>query len=147
MDITLYVNKSSPNTLSKILDDSLIVTGDFNTSVDILNPFLRINSRQDILDKNYLYIPKLKRYYYIQNIVNYRTNIYDIYCYVDVLMSWKDNIKTCYGVFNEGEDSNPYINGYITSHDVRKSKQVYNFENNFTDGTFVLVGIKGVRSE
>lgn len=147
MNITLYKNMSAPNVLDKRLTDELLVQGDYNTTVDILNPFLRIKSTVDIMDYNYLYIPDLKRFYFIQNIIAYRNKIFDVYTNVDVLGSWKAEIKRCYGIVTSGEDSNPFMNGYISSVDVRKSVSKYTFENPFTDGQYILIGVRGVRGE
>lgn len=145
MNITLYKNLSAPNTLSKQLTEELLVQGDYNTTVDILNPFIRIKSSVDIMGYNYMYIPDLKRFYFIQNIIAYRNNVYDVYSNVDVLSSWRNEILRCYGVVKAGEDSNPFMQGYISSVDVRKSVSKYSFDDPFTDGEYILIGVRGVR--
>lgn len=145
MNITLYKNLSAPNTLSKQLTEELLVQGDYNTTVDILNPFIRIKSAVDIMEYNYMYIPDLKRFYFIQNIIAYRNKVYDVYTNVDVLASWRSEILRCYGIVKAGEDSNPFMQGYVSSVDVRKSVSKYSFNDPFTDGEYILIGIRGVR--
>lgn len=49
-------------------------------------------SEGNIFDYNYLYIPDLNRYYFIENISASTNNVYTLSCSVDVLMSFRDEI-------------------------------------------------------
>lgn len=62
----------------------------------IINPVLVIEYNK-LPDFNYVYIPMFNRYYYINEIISVRNNIWELHLSVDVLMSFKDTIKTQMG--------------------------------------------------
>ena len=98
--ITLYSNKAS----NEVIDKSAALvkiedlTGDFRSSVSVLNPIIQItptatSTAAKILSEcNYIYIQELSRYYYVTNITCVANNIFELECRVDVLMSWKTAI-------------------------------------------------------
>lgn len=93
MEITLYQNVSEKNRLNKEFADELATTAIFKDEVDIINPTLRITGDISIISFNYLYIKELNRYYYIDNIVSVRNNLWELKCSIDVLMTYKEDIK------------------------------------------------------
>lgn len=66
--------------------------GEFRDSISITNPVVTIETDKDITQYNYCYIPKFRRYYYIEDIICERKNIYTLSCSVDSLMSFKEYI-------------------------------------------------------
>lgn len=62
----------------------------------IVNPVLVIEYSK-LPDFNYVYIPMFNRYYYINEIISVRNKIWELHLSVDVLMSFKDTIKTQMG--------------------------------------------------
>lgn len=63
----------------------------FIDDTEIVNPTLKLSDFDE--DKvNYVYIPCLRRYYYVSG-VTYSKGYYYVNLHVDVLMSFKDSIK------------------------------------------------------
>lgn len=149
MDIQLYNTFSPDNMLSKVLatDSLLELSGELTREYDVLHPVFRITANvDDAKNRNYLIVPDWNRCYYIRNFKMYRTGVLDIYCKEDVLTTYANEIRNCNGFVSFGADANPYREGFITSVDVRSElKRVYTFDSPFTNGSFVLVGIKGER--
>lgn len=65
----------------------------------IINPTFRIRteyggmaSPEQLFEYNYCYCSSFKRYYYITNIVAITSKVFDIYCAVDVLATFRDDI-------------------------------------------------------
>lgn len=143
MDIEFFKTESEPNRLEKILTDKLVISGEFKEDVNIINPILSLNARPEIAQSNYIYIPNLNRYYFIDRVEITQTNIYTLYLSLDVLMSYKEQIKEL-KVILKNSTANPYYNGFLSSHDVRKDLERLEFENNFNEkGTNVLIAING----
>jgi hypothetical protein len=49
----------------------------------------------DLVDTNYCYITEFGRYYYITKIEPQSAGMCYIYCHVDVLMTYKNEIRNC----------------------------------------------------
>lgn len=90
--IILYVNKSENNQIGKTLTSYASIEGKLLESTSILNPTITIQYN-GFPNCNYAYIPEFNRYYFITDIVNIRDNIWSIVMKVDVLESYKTQIK------------------------------------------------------
>lgn len=88
MTVKEYNNTSQYNKVDKNI--TLITTHDCTlyNSVSILNPVLKF---KNVPTGNYIYIPYYGRYYYITDVVTSNQCCY-VYCKVDVLMTYKENI-------------------------------------------------------
>ena len=78
----------------------------------IINPTLVISlkSHSKLRKCNYLYIPDFGRYYFINNIVEKTGRVFEIVCHVDVLMTYKGDIKNITTLILRQENvNNPYI--------------------------------------
>lgn len=111
LNINLYKNTAEPNRLDKTkfltLVDSL--NGEFREENSITSLSITIEYNK-VPDFNYVYIPTFNRYYYVDDVISVRTNLWDIILSVDVLMSFKDAIKSCKGFVERNEDeSNPQL--------------------------------------
>lgn len=111
MEIILYKNTSDANYVDKTLEAVTTIVGDFREEVSVLNPSIMIEDVDGhVLMSNYLYIPILKRYYFIKNVVVYRTDVYIVNCHVDVLMSYKQDFLNLYGYIERNQyEFNPNI--------------------------------------
>jgi len=150
MEIKLYNTLSPDNMLSKELESASLLTinGEMNREYNVLNPVFRITDNVELAkERNYIVVPDWNRCYFIRDFRMYRTGVLDIYCKEDVLSTYANEIRNCYGFFTFGHNANPYREGFITSSDVRTVlRNKYTFNAPFTNGSFVLVGIKGERS-
>lgn len=94
MDAVFYSVSSDKRCLSKILNNK-IATLDIRLKdkTDLLNPKMELKVFSGWEKANYCYIPKLNRYYFINDINLGNANVLNMGCHVDVLMSYKNEIK------------------------------------------------------
>ena len=93
MKIDLYKNTTEENAIEKIIVDKKTIDGTLKTTIDITDFSVIFNFFEDWNNYNYVYIEKLKRYYFVESkrIVNNSLVEYDLI--EDVLMSFKDLIR------------------------------------------------------
>lgn len=108
--INLYVNTAENDRVDKsnYLTQVGTLVGVFKEETSVMNPQIIIE--YGVIDFNYIYIPLLNRYYYINEIISVRNNLWRIKLNCDVLMSFKTEILNleCYISRNEYKN-NPYI--------------------------------------
>lgn len=144
MEILFYNTSSESNRIGKTLENEKTLTGSFKTEVDIQNPVIEVNT--NLLNYNYCYIPDLNRFYFINKIEITRANFFTVYLHIDVLETYKDEIKQLHVVVTNSSNGNPYYDGYISGVDVRTEYQTKQFENNFDEnGQIVMIALYGER--
>lgn len=94
MTCTLYTNKQDKATLKKFLSDGRCYTITFkDDNIEIINPTIIISSHITVLKEyNYVYLPNLNRYYFINGFSSLFGNRTELSLSVDVLMSWQSDI-------------------------------------------------------
>ena len=143
MTITFYNNESDAIVVSKkITQISSINNVKIINETDIVNPSIIVSRKfydSIILKANYLYIDKLERYYFINNI-SFAESMIVIDCTVDVLMSYKKQIRnlTCTVTRNEN-----LKNGYLNddNYNIQAYKQVVckMFPNGINNDSIILM--------
>lgn len=143
MTITFYNNESDAIVVSKkITQISSINNAKIINETDIVNPSIIVSRKfydSIILKANYLYIDKIERYYYINNI-SFAESMMVIDCTVDVLMSYKKQIRniTCTVTRNEN-----LKNGYLNddNYNIQAYKQVVckMFPNGINNDSIILM--------
>lgn len=108
--LNLYQNKSDSNEVNKDLTLIGTLEGTLREPTDIINPVITI-SYATLPNFNYIYVPQLKRYYFINDIVSVRTGLWAISLKVDVLTSYKDLIYSQVGFISRQE--NEYNNDLV----------------------------------
>ena len=136
MNIVLYYNKSERNKMDKTIEEVIVLEGNFRDSVSILRPRIIIEL-DDFIDFNYIYIEDLHRYYFVNNVVCVRNNIYLIECSVDVLMSYKEDILKQIAFVNRSHSTH---NKYIKDMVIAKEPSIINYQNVDTDGCIKFEG-------
>lgn len=93
MKIDIYKNTTEENAIEKIIVDKKTIDGTLKTTIDITDFSVIFNFFEDWNNYNYVYIEKLKRYYFVESkrIINNSLVEYDLI--EDVLMSFKDLIR------------------------------------------------------
>lgn len=141
MEIRFYNTSSENNRIGKTLLNEKILQGTFKNAIDLSNPVIVVNT--DLLNFNYCYIPELNRYYFINKIEITRTNLYTVSLHIDVLETYKEDIKKLQCIVSNST-GNPYFNGYVNGVDVRTDYTTKFFENNFEEnGEIILVALYG----
>lgn len=140
MDITLYQNISENNRVGKTLINAQTFTGNLRQSTSIINPVIMLNADNPTV-YNYAYIPAFNRYYFINKIEAYRTGLFILTMSVDVLETYKTEIKRMLAIIDKNETvGNNYFNDGSFVLDSRAYNQIINFSNGFNDnGEFILI--------
>ena len=94
MTCTLYTNKQDKATLKKSLSGGRGYSITFkDDNIDIINPTIIISSDIGTLKSyNYVYLPNLNRYYFIDGFTSLFGKRTELSLSVDVLMSWQSDI-------------------------------------------------------
>ena len=94
MTCTLYTNKQDKATLKKTLSAGRGYSITFkDDNIDIINPTIIIASDISALKSyNYVYLPNLNRYYFIDGFTSLFGKRTELSLSVDVLMSWQSDI-------------------------------------------------------
>lgn len=142
MQIKLYYNSSDNRCIKKVLTDEFSITGTLRETTSIINPEITVTSTVP-LRYNYCYIPSLKRYYYINNIISVKNGIWKLIMEVDPLMSFKNDILALKVVVSkQSSESNgdEYIDDGSLVTDNLMFKTVYNFANGFNNNSeYILI--------
>ena len=115
MKIILYKSIADNRLLdksSKITVIDTIDTAHIKDDTSIISPSIVLSYKKiSTLRKcNYLYIPSMGRYYYVNDIVLKQGGMYELKCHVDVLMTYKGDIRNITTLILRQENlNNPYI--------------------------------------
>lgn len=89
MTAILYNNASDNKKLNKNLNTIATVELTLYLDTNVLNPIFKVKNFNN--SGNYIYVPDLGRYYFIDNYTLSNQCVY-LHCSVDVLMSYKNEI-------------------------------------------------------
>lgn len=133
---------NSPNHfINKQLIDVATYTGTLREETSVIDPAFDIETSSDLSQMNYIWINELHRYYYVTNIVSVATNLWRVYCHVDVLMTYKPTILEHEAVIGRQQQLyNLYLNDGDTFKVTQRSKiQQKKFPNGFTSSSYVMI--------
>ena len=145
MEVILYKNSSENNVIGKSLVQIKSVECNLKNDVSVVNPTLVLSYIDSILDSNYCFIPKFNRYYFIDEIIPITGDRSIIKCKVDVLESFKNDIKSLTAIINKQETiADKFIDDGSWVVENKDFLQSYNFSNGFNDsGEFILITAGG----
>lgn len=105
MTLKLYTNTSDNNVMDKSLTQKgSNITGTLREDCSIIDPVIALENISTYLtDINYAYISEFDRYYYINNIIC-KGKLFELHMHVDVLMSFRSQIRTNNAVIARQED-------------------------------------------
>ena len=132
MVIKLYRNNDDKNVVDKTITNELTFNNAFfKEDSSVINPTIFISRTVDIYSYNYVYIPTFKRYYYISDIVTSQQR-YEVSCKVDVLMSFKIEIRKEYVIVDRNAlRFNEYLeDGQFKTHQYTH-RDTYRFDGGF----------------
>lgn len=142
MNLTLYYNSSERKVIGKSLRNLGNVTGILKGDASITSPVFILASNNNYLSgTNYLYWQETGRYYYIDDIELITGGRMVFYCSVDVLESFKTQIKAQTAIIDKQESlANLYFNDGSFRKDSREFYTVKTFPNGFNDnGEYILI--------
>lgn len=108
--MTFYKNSSPSNCLDKsIAPVGSSMTVALKEPTSIIDPDIIVSDPLGVpntfpANVNYFYIEELGRYYYITDAVSFSANVWEIIGHVDVLMSFKDEIKAQTAILSRQEN-------------------------------------------
>lgn len=134
MKARLYFNKSDKREVSKTLTQ---VGGDFYVEIiddsSVTNPVLKLQTSRGVLNANYLWLEDFHRYYFINDWTVSKGYII-INCHVDVLMTYKTEIREIKCVVRRNEQNdrcNAYQNDDKRKLNAYPCTRILEFENGF----------------
>lgn len=145
MNITLYVNNSEKNKIGKNLTNDFPLSGTFRDATNIINPVILIELNE-IGNYNYCYITNFNRYYFITDITVVRTGLFAISLMVDVLESFKTDIKNLSVILlnTQNVGINNYLPSQVFRNNVKAKTDIINFPSGLNDsGEFILITAGG----
>ncbi len=151
MDAYLYFNKSDKRYMNKDLqaityEGSDHIDVEFKEDTSIVDPTFILRTQSKVLEGNYIYVPNLNRYYFINNYTLSHERIY-IECHVDVLMSFKKEIKNENVIVKRNEKLfNMYLDDNQYKVQNRTAVRTVVFPSGFT-GHNIVLGVVGKNSE
>ena len=143
MKIDLYKNTTEENAIEKIIVDKKTIEGTLKNTIDITDFSVIFNFFEEWNDYNYVYIEKLKRYYFVESkrIINNSLIEYDLI--EDVLMSFKNLIREQNILLTESETAFNCSKNNYTSENKLTVANSYEMEDLFnTDKSGVLITVR-----
>ena len=105
MTITLYRNISEYNAVNKSITELTTLTGTLREESSIIDPVITISYIDSYVGSmNYAYIPEFNRYYFITNIESVRNNLWRVSFHVDVLYTYREQIKGNSAIIERNEN-------------------------------------------
>ena len=143
MTISFYNNVSEKEKIGKTLKNKKSLTGFLKQATSVINPIITIEI-ENPSQFNYCHIPQFHRYYFINDMINVRNNLWEIHMKVDVLESFKTQIKANKAIVEKSEQSassNEYFNdGSTFYHDSREYNEIAMFQRGFdTAPSYILI--------
>lgn len=145
MNIKLYVNSSEKNKIGKTLTDEMILSGNLKDATDLIKPSVMIEG-SDFSGYNYAKIPAFNRAYFIESMEVIRTGLWRLNLTVDVLESFKSEIKNQKVIISDSEENgaNNYLSGEQWKTKVKSLTDIINFSNGLnSSGEYILITVGG----
>lgn len=141
MTIKFYKNLSEKNHLDKnITQQGSDVTGTLRADCSVIDPVIAIEefTSFDLATCNYAYITEFGRYYFINNIVC-KGNLYEIHMHVDVLSTYKEEIRQNQAVVSRQQSKyNLYLQDGVFKTYAFPHIQVAQFPSGFSSFNLIL---------
>lgn len=111
LTIKLYTNTSPRNYVSKdVTQVGTDLAGVLRAETSIINPGIRVELSSVPANVNYMYVQDWGRYYFIEDIISVRTDLWELRGTADPLYSFRDQIKACTGIIHRSESNyNVYL--------------------------------------
>ena len=143
MEISFYNNVSEKEKIGKTLKNKTTLTGFLKQVTSVINPVITVEMKNPS-QYNYVHIPSFHRYYFINDMINVKNNLWEIHMNVDVLESFKTQIKANKAIIEKSEQSassNEYFNdGTTFYHDSREYNEIAMFQRGFdTAPSYILI--------
>lgn len=146
MQINLFTCNAERNRINKsnYLFNRFVLSGSLRKSTSAMNIEIDVEKTNPLTyNYNYMYIEQFKRWYYIDEIISVRTNLWTIKATVDVLMTFKNDILISPAIIDKVESeeaANLYLDDGSFVMDSRKYNEIKEFPNGLNEnGQYILI--------
>lgn len=143
--IVFYNNTAAGNVLDKTsyLNELRTVNGLMYDTFNLINTTLLVRYFNN--NSNYCYIRELNKYFFIENVEIVDNTKVKLTLKLDVLQTFKEEIKELYVTISERETANGYINNRSVIYDMRPNFDKIDFPNQIfnENGQIIMLTIKG----
>lgn len=140
MTIILYTNKSETIKLDKELVELARLNGTLRDESSVTDPVIKITDIGEYVQSvNYVWIEEFKRYYFVRGLDYVNNNMWRLSLHVDVLMTYKDQIRSQKGIIERNESQyNLKLNDglFVTQQNPRIA--TFAFPKGFTRWDYIL---------
>ena len=146
MKVDFYYNESENNVINKHITKIKTTECIVKADIDVKEPILELTFDADLHKANYVYIESMNRYYYISDKQNVVGNRFRIYCNVDVLESFKNDILKEQVILASTENigSNNYLSSNVWKSTVKDKTEIKTFPSGLLEnGEWVLITAGG----
>lgn len=140
MTLNVYQNNSDKNVVSKSITTKATLTGTLRENCSVIDPIITVEalSASDIPYINYAEIVEFGRYYYVNDIVC-MGKLYELHMHIDVLMTYKDQIKPLPAIIARQESAyNLYLQDGLLKQYANPHIEIKQFPGAFTDFEFIF---------
>ena len=146
MTVIFYMNNSPENFVHKDITQLSTYDCTLRETTDITRPVILISGTNNIVGINYAFLPDFARYYYVDNVVSIRNEVWEFHLRCDVLKSFWNDIKTCECIIERNEyartkdlqDSELYATADSLYEIIKFPNSPFNVQSG-TDKRFVLI--------
>lgn len=140
--INLYNNESPANKISKSITLITALSGELRGETNVVNPIVRVYATA-FPAFNYARIPEFDRYYYLRDVRQVRTDIWELSLESDPLMSF--DLSDVAGVLVEGQSGgSDYLEHRHFVRNVKTKTNILNFSNGLLEnGEYILITAGG----
>lgn len=142
MIINLYNNESPANKINKSITLITALSGELRGETNVVNPIVRVYAAA-FPAFNYARIPAFDRYYYLRDVRQVRTDIWELSLESDPLMSF--DLSDVAGVLVEGSaGGSDYLEHRHFVRNVKTKTSILNFSNGLLEnGEYILITAGG----
>lgn len=140
--INLYNNESPANKINKSITLLTALSGELRGETNVVNPIVRVYATA-FPAFNYARIPAFDRYYYLRDVRQVRTDIWELSLESDPLMSF--DLSDVAGVLVEGKSGgSDYLEHRHFVRNVKTKTNILNFSNGLLEsGEYILITAGG----
>lgn len=124
--MTIYLSKNTDanNKIDKTLIDRMSLNGTLKGDTSVVSPTILIEHSNPTA-YNYAQIPSFNRNYFIDDIINVRNNLWQLYLKCDVLTTYKTQLKSLYAVIEKSQ-TNTLWDQFLDQDIIADQRCIYN---------------------
>lgn len=137
------LNSSPKNKINKSLSGVITYVGQIKKIDDVMNIEITLNT--EFPSYNYMYIPELHRYYFIDDITIECNGVYTLKCSIDVLQTYASSILANNAIIERtSNNSNNYLNFGNFVRNCKNTTSILQFPSGLNEtGEFILITAGG----